>query len=75
MPELTEKQKAIYDFIKTETLKTNRYQTLRTVAREFGITPCAARDHFKAIVKKGFAYSQDNTHGLYLTCLRIVENA
>ncbi len=57
---MTEKQNAIYEFIKEAIRESGFPPTVREIGEEFGITVKGAYDHIKAIEKKGFIRTEQN---------------
>lgn len=54
MKELTEKQEAIYNFLKDFIEKNNYSPSFREIADKFSITIRGVSDHLKLIKKKGY---------------------
>lgn len=55
MKGLTKKQRRIFDFIRSQIVKTNRPPTIREIGREFSMSSTGSvRDVLRALVKKGF---------------------
>jgi repressor LexA len=58
---LTKKQRRIFDFIRSEIIKTNRPPTIREIGREFSMSSTGSvRDVLRALVKKGFIQKDSN---------------
>ncbi len=57
---LTDKQDAIFVFIKENIRESGFPPTVREIGEEFGITVKGAYDHIKAIEKKGFIKTEQN---------------
>jgi repressor LexA len=52
---LTKKQRRIFDFIRSQIVRTNRPPTIREIGREFNMSSTGSvRDVLRALVKKGF---------------------
>jgi repressor LexA len=52
---LTKKQRQVFDFIRSQIVKTNRPPTMREIGREFDMSSTGSvRDVLRALVKKGF---------------------
>lgn len=61
MKGLTKKQRRIFDFIRSQIIKTNRPPTIREIGREFSMSSTGSvRDVLRALVKKGFIQKDSN---------------
>jgi repressor LexA len=58
--DLTDKQQAIYEYIRSRIHDTGIPPTVREIGDQFGITVKGAYDHLKAIEKKGFIKCESN---------------
>lgn len=58
--DLTDKQQAIYEFIRSKIHDAGIPPTVREIGDNFGITVKGAYDHLKAIEKKGFIKCESN---------------
>lgn len=72
MKNLTEKQQAVFEFVKREFKQNARFPSVRRIAAAFGTFPNAARDHLIALENKGFIVkTAENTENA--TKYRIVD--
>jgi len=69
LPELTEKQKRILEFIESMVVERGSAPTIREIGRKFGISSTnGVRTHLSALVKKGYVRKSDFiSRGLELT--------
>ncbi|MDC7224897.1 MAG: transcriptional repressor LexA, partial [Spirochaetales bacterium] len=61
MKQMTSRQKEIYDFLETFIEREGYSPSIREVAGHFGMSAMGARDHLRALEKKGFIQSGNNT--------------